>query len=795
MKRKLLVFIFLFSANWVSAFHIAGGDLTSKWLFGNTFEIKLTLYRDCSNPNAAYFDPTIIIAAYTLNGSVLQDSFHIDLTNVVPLEYSGLGCVQPPAICMQAGTYVRNIQLPAGSGGYYLVWERCCRNISVINLQNPSQTGMAFYHEMADPILANSSPTFDSPPLPYTCIGQLFRFSFHATDADGDSLVYEMSTPLAGGNSSNQSPNPFSYLNSPGGQNLIPEPSPYANSIWDFGYGISDVCGSAVPLVMDPVTGIVEGVPDIPGFYAMAATIYEYRNGVLIGLVRREIEFTVLLCEGNTQPNLSASVKNADYEIYATDTLCFDVTARDPDGDSLYLIYKGDIFISSPAAGLPPPYAITSDTSGIDSIRVQFCWTTQCNQARDSAYKVQYEITDNGCPLPLTSLGKVTILVKPVPIIEKPNLLCLELQNTLIKVNKNPQPEIIPRYFLNYKLFRSVNGSNFQLLQSVEDPSQFTFVDSGASNPLLLDYCYYVIATNSCGVESFHSDTLCSITQVNETVNYIESVSVVKKNRVALDWEDFPDGMYGTYVIQKRINEPNSVYQEVARLNNYSKYTWEDDDVFTSNFSYCYRMKNINFCENESEYSNEACTILLQGESTQFSNRLQWNEYVQWKGSVLNYNLGRASDENNLTTSFIPYVQFPSNYRIFEDDNIPLQGGVYYYKINATEGQGGNNATSFSNEVELVQPPLLYIPNAFSPNDDAGNNTWGPAFSFVKSFELSVYNRWGQKVFTSANLNTTWDGKYNGVECQQGVYLFKIKFYGFSSGDPIEKMGTVTLLR
>jgi len=795
MRHKLLLFIFLFAANWAQAYHIAGGDLTSKWLGGNTFEIKLTLYRDCSNPNAANFDPTIIIAAYTLNGNVLQDSFHVDLLSVLPLQLAGAGCIPPPQVCMQAGTYVRNIQLPVGSGGYYLVWERCCRNTTVLNLLNPNQTGMAFYHEMADPIVNNSSPYFNSAPLPYTCAGQLFRFSFNATDLEGDSLVYELSTPLAGGNSSNQNPNPFSAPNSQGGQNLIPEPSPYTNATWNFGYGVSNICGSAVPFEIDRATGLVEGIPDFPGFFAMAVTIYEYRNGALIGLVRREIEFTVIVCDNNSQPIPSTSIRNAYYEIYATDTLCFKVKAIDPDGDSIYLKHAGEIFSQSPAAGLLPPFATSGDTSGVDSVEVDFCWFTQCQHARDSVYKVRFEMTDNGCPIPLTTLGKFTILIKPVPVIDKPNILCLELQNNLVIVNKNPQPQILSRYFKNWKLFRSKDGSAFALYKTFEDASQIAFPDSTASDPMLNDYCYYIIGTNTCDIESFHSDTMCSITQINTSINYLKSVSVERENKVNLIWEDFPDGEYGTYVIERRVNSMNSTYQEIARLKNYSPYSWDDFDVYTSNESYCYRMKNFDFCENESEYSKEACTILLQGENKQFLNELHWNEYINWNGGLSNYQLARTSEENRSPLSWITYAQFPLTLFAFEDDNLPLSGGTFYYKIRATEGSGSYDAESFSNEVELVQGPLLYVPNAFSPNGDGNNTTWGPAFSFVKDFEISVFNRWGQRLFYSNNLSSTWDGKFEGKDCQQGVYLFKIKFSGFNSNDIIEKLGSVTIIR
>ncbi len=684
MNRTILLSFLLLVNISSKAYHIAGGDLMTSWLGGNNFELRLTLYRDCSNPNAANFDPTIIIAAYSLNGSVLQDSFHVNLSNVSSLSLAGAGCIPPPAVCMEKGEYVRIIQLPPSSGGYYLVWERCCRNSAVTNLQSPDRTSMTFYHEMANPVLNNSSPVFNSPPLPYTCAGQYFRFNFDASDPDGDSLVYSLDDPLAGGYASNLDPNPFSALNSQGGGNQAPEPAPYQNAIWQFGYGKSNICGSVTPLTINAHSGLVEGIPDNPGIYAMAVTIDEYRNGVLIGRVRREIEFTVIICDDNAAPNLSANVANYNYEIYATDTLNFEVKARDPDGDSIFLVHTGEVFSQSPAAGLSAPYAVSSDTSGIDSVSVNFYWETTCNQARDSVYKVVYEIKDNGCPIPLLSLGKVFIRVKPVPIIEKPNLLCLGLENELVRVYKNPQPEIIDRYFLHFKLYRSVNGGPYQVIQNEEDPANFIFTDSTAADPFANDYCYYISGVNTCGVEGIVSDTLCSISQVNTSVNYIEVVTVKDENTVSMRWEDFPDGQYGTYIIERRVNEPGSLFSEIARLSGKTDYEWEDPQTFTDKQSYCYRMKNINFCENESEYSKEACTILLSGEAQPLYNSLSWTPYSEWRGGVQSYLLERSGLATN--TPFGPIVQLSAQRLAFEDREIPLSGGVFDYRVHAFEG-------------------------------------------------------------------------------------------------------------
>ncbi|MFN8154245.1 MAG: gliding motility-associated C-terminal domain-containing protein [Bacteroidia bacterium] len=790
---RLLFLLFLSAPKLAQGYHIAGGDITTQWIGNNNFLLNLVLYRDCSNPSAANFDPTIIVSAYKKANNTLQDTFHIDLNSVVDLTLAGNGCVPPPAVCMQKGEYVRIINLPPLAGGYYLVWERCCRNSTVTNLHQPDQTPMLFYHDVADPALQNSSPVFNSPPLPFTCVGQYFRFNFDATDADGDSLVYELSDPMAGGYTSNQDPNPFSAFNSLGGQNLACPSAPYTATNWAAGFSVSNICGSITPMVIDRQTGLVEGIPDFAGLFAMAVTVYEYRNGILIGQIRREIEFTVIPCTGNNAPNLSASIKDADYEIYETDTLCFSISATDPDGDSIYMYHFGEVFPQSPATGLQPPYALSHDTSGTASVSTDFCWYTTCGQARDSVYHLRYEITDNGCPMPLLAVGKITIKVKDIPKIDRPNLLCLEMNDTLVRVHKSPQPGIVARFFSQFSLYRSTNGAPYQLIRQATDPASLFIDDSLAPDPLNNDYCYFITGTNTCGEVSPLSDTLCTLSQANRKELYLKTVTV-NPGDVSIDlvWDDFPDGPYSTYIIERRMNTGNDPWQELIQLSSYTPYSYTDNAVFPDKYSYCYRIRNKDYCENESPNSNESCTILLEGDAGQFSNTLRWNAYSGWAGQVGDYEINRASEGSGY--NFYAVSSGPPSLLRYADEDLDPNFGQNNYVVYAHEGSGFL-ATSRSNEIELVQPPLIYVPNAFTPNGDVKNETWFPKFSFVKEMKVVIYNRWGQEVFQGGMDSSGWDGTFNGRLAAEGVYGFKITFRGFGTSDSDEITGIVSLIR
>lgn len=94
----------------------------------------------------------------------------------------------------------------------------------------------------------------------------------------------------------------------------------------------------------------------------------------------------------------------------------------------------------------------------------------------------------------------------------------------------------------------------------------------------------------------------------------------------------------------------------------------------------------------------------------------------------------------------------------------------------------------------------LYVPNAFSPNNDGHNDRFsaiGPTEGII-DYQFYIYNRWGQLVWETDNLFDSWDGTLNGNECPVGMYIWAMKF-GVSGDllnkDKVAKRGTITLLR
>ncbi|MBL7790791.1 MAG: gliding motility-associated C-terminal domain-containing protein, partial [Saprospiraceae bacterium] len=94
----------------------------------------------------------------------------------------------------------------------------------------------------------------------------------------------------------------------------------------------------------------------------------------------------------------------------------------------------------------------------------------------------------------------------------------------------------------------------------------------------------------------------------------------------------------------------------------------------------------------------------------------------------------------------------------------------------------------------------LYIPNAFSPNDDGINDVFVVLAAddvLVTNFELMFFDRWGNQLFHSQNIANGWDGAFRGRQLGAGVYVWWLQATVFSCGKTIlvNEKGDITLIR
>jgi len=89
----------------------------------------------------------------------------------------------------------------------------------------------------------------------------------------------------------------------------------------------------------------------------------------------------------------------------------------------------------------------------------------------------------------------------------------------------------------------------------------------------------------------------------------------------------------------------------------------------------------------------------------------------------------------------------------------------------------------------------LWLPSAFTPNGDGLNDVIRVlgSFQLIKDFSLSIYNRWGQRVFYTDDINEGWDGKFNGVKQDLGTFYYML-FYTLENKSHMMK-GDIELIR
>ena len=110
------------------------------------------------------------------------------------------------------------------------------------------------------------------------------------------------------------------------------------------------------------------------------------------------------------------------------------------------------------------------------------------------------------------------------------------------------------------------------------------------------------------------------------------------------------------------------------------------------------------------------------------------------------------------------------------------------------KGENGYGCVDYDTVCVYVTKDFnVYIPNAFTPNEDGYNDVFIPVGYGINEIRLTIFDRWGEQIFTSNETSIGWDGSRKGRQCEQGVYVYKAEVKTMA-GHTVQYVGHVTLL-
>lgn len=750
-----------------------------EYLTENRYNITLDLIIDCENGNPqAFWDDPVVVGMYEKGTNRLVTSFWLPLVSgvndTVPIKQKD--CSEPIDFCMFIAGYELEIEADEEnwnhSQGYYLSWERCCRNSVVSNIIDAGSKGITFYTEIPPFSIKNSTPEFNNLPLTILCVGDFFRFKFDIDDRDGDSVYISLAEPLTGYTNRTRTNAPtdpsWPQLNA----------GPYATANWEPPYSLNNIMGGNPPLRIDNQNGLASVGPTREGFFVFAVRVEEFRNGLKIGEIRRELQYTVVKCDANNSPKIKRDeVPDSLYTLYPGRELNFEFFIEDPDDDSVFLEIKRGL-LNRDIIGSPAPQ-ITTERVG-RNIRLNFSWEPSCQQISDDSLYLDLIYRDNGCPFAKTGQFQITFLVKEPPLLPPPEGFCAKRlsDSSLILEWKWPAK---PKNAKGILVERSLNDGFFEKLATLNKNEGNTFIDSDATDNNQNNFCYRLSTLNYCGSKGDSTYELCSVDDIGVVPQpvFAKYATVDSQEYVQLFWQESIEKNFKSYYLYKSIN--GSPFAKVDSIQNRATTNWIDINVNPDSNSYAYLIEAIDNCLLQSEPGDTLKTILLTGNSSPYEHELEWFFNPNPNGS--NWQLEKAPIG-------LPFAQQAVGLNMRTHLHELNRGDSAYWKYRMSYQDLDSGWLVHSNTIELLQRPKAFIPNVFTPDGNGLNDSFNYRIDFVRTFHIQIYNRWGQLVFESNDPMDFWDG----MDAMDGAYIFKM-IYRSGTGRITFKTGRVNLIR
>ena len=440
VKAFLLVLSFSLFSGEVIGTHIVGGEFEMVHQSGYDYTFNLIIYFDDVNGNRIILQDEFSLTAliYRKSDNALMRSVTLNKISTTFVPYTNIDCTIE-SLRTRKLIYTTSVFMSPGvfndPEGYYIVWERCCRNNTIDNiiLVAPNTVGQTFYLEFPPVVdeegepFVNSSPILFPPLSDYACVGQYYYVDFAGSDADGDSIVYSMINPL---NSSNTTPTP------------TPSPVPHEDVPWITGVDINNQVPGNPSLNISP-TGLLTVTPSMSGLFVFGVKADEYRDGKKIGEVRRDFQMLVIDCpDPGNPPEIFARVKG-QADVFKDGSIitftsddqpkCLELLVKDTDAPEKLTIRARPVNFStdiSQVLSLNSGFVVNQD----DTLKADVCFP-DCPYSPNQPMYIDLIAYDDACSLPLSDTVRIGVIIQPPPN-NDPEIVVPTAENVVEEVNE-----------------------------------------------------------------------------------------------------------------------------------------------------------------------------------------------------------------------------------------------------------------------------------------------------------------------------------------------------------------------
>ena len=821
------------------------------------YRITLKLYRDC-NTGGAPLDQNAAITIYPSGSTTQVTTNSTPLLRVEVLSLGSPDpCIDnPPIVCYEVGIYNFDIELPVSAKGYDISYQRCCRIENITNVINSGSVGATYTARIPGTDAGadaprNSSARFDTRDTVVICEGNPFQYDFAAKDTDGDNLSYEFDESYDGASLSTPQPGfaqappystlfytlGFSYFSPMGSRVTI-------NPVTGLVSGIAPNAGIYVitVAVVERRNGVIVNRHrkdlhiKVAGCSVAAADLPEetvnckdliltFRNRSSSSLIKTYSWDFGLPGPGDTSNLAQPVFTYPDTGTYLVRL----ITNRNLDcSDTAYTLAKiyPDFTPKFQALDGCPNTPITFRDQSTARYGTVNYWkwffgypivNQDTSRLQNPTYAYPTTGTFNVQLIVGTSKGCRDTVDAPVSVLSKPGIQLtrdtLICNSDTIRLNAvgNGSFAWTPNYMIS-----STNTAN--PLVSPDVPTK-----------------YYVTLTSAPGCvnrDSVFVDVRAGVTLnagPDTTICLTDSIRFnISSDGLQYQWT--PNATIGNPTLKNPSARPNGTTTYTVRSSIGSCSATDNITVFTTPYptasvspdtTICYRDSIRLFASGGVRYAwTPASGLSAANIPDPFAFPLSTTVY---RVAVFDNKGCPKPSIDSVRVRVIPRVPaFAGNDTaivIGQPLQLNASGGTGY---RWSPGTGLNNpnisnpVATLSNDITYTvrvntpegcfafdtmnvkvfyTGPEIFVPTAFTPNNDKRNDLLKPIPVGVASLEyFKVYNRYGQLVFSTSVPGQGWDGRVNGIDQNTGTYAWYVQGTDYL-GRKISKKGTSTLIR